>query len=166
MYTYIHICIEIFVFTYLYIERALDVPILKNIYIYGCVYFVSVVENWYKPPSAITTVTFCKSRKYFASDFCTMFGSVPGQLSAWSGTVELINCCWTGYSLRGSEIFSTTYWNIGVIMIQLVASKQANKPATKASKRASEQASKRASEQATMPASKYPIEHARKRAST
>ena len=46
-------------------------------------------------------------------------------------------------------------------MIQLVASKQANKPATKASKPASNQG-----KQASKPASKYPIEHARKRAST
>ena len=77
------------------------------------------------------------------------------------GRVECIGCCLMRGWHDGSEIFTTTYKNNGVIMTQLIASRQVSKPATKASKLASNPASKHASEQvslrgiATKRASKY-----------
>jgi len=61
------------------------------------------------------------------------------------------------YSLNGSEIFTATYMNSGVIMIHSWQVKQVNKPATKTSKQPCQRASELASKldkRASQPASK------------
>ena len=94
----------------------------------------------------------------FVYIFYALLGCDSGPHPARGGTLEWIDCCSMRYSLSGSEIFTTTYFNFGVVMIQIVVNKQTNEPAPKASKRSSnhvsEQASNRACQQASEIASK------------
>ena len=98
-------------------------------------------------PREQTTVTFCKYRVCFVLELYAHIRFFRACLQRDEGMVEGIHLSAPPYPIPTARQLRSR--PNGVIMIQLVASKQANKPATKASK----QPCQRASTQSSMPAS-------------
>ena len=121
-------------------------------------------------PRQQTTGSFRKDRDFFVWGLYAIFLFFRASLQREKGRVECIDCCLMRDWHIGSEIFTTTSTNNGVIMAQLVASQEASnqdkqasfvQPAPSSGKQATQQSSK----QARMPASKQACQQASKQAS-